>query len=152
MQQQKRCPQCGLASPLLAKFCANCGHQFRTDFSNRTQVMPAPPPVQPSQSNETGMPIVALVLALFSLLFLAFEPPIALILSLASIVYAHIRLRGVTALSVGIALFVAISCALIAGYRAGWDVGKHRAEFMEYQWTNRRDLPALPSFAVPNSP
>jgi lysylphosphatidylglycerol synthetase-like protein (DUF2156 family) len=148
VQQQKRCPQCGLASPLLAKFCANCGHQFRTDFTNRTQMISSPAtlvaaPSTPSQS-EPVSPLVPLVLSLFALLFLFLDPLIALILSLATLLYAHIRLRGVMAFAVSIAVLVAVTCGVIAGYRAGWDMGKHRADVLEYHYPDRSQLPYLP--------
>jgi hypothetical protein len=39
---QKACPRCHTPSPLDAGFCSRCGHQFRTQFQDRTQLVMSP--------------------------------------------------------------------------------------------------------------
>ncbi len=48
-QPMKQCPQCGLVTPLNTPACTQCGHQFRTQFTQATQQtqMIIPPPQQP---------------------------------------------------------------------------------------------------------
>lgn len=53
----KACPRCGLTAPLNTPHCAQCGHQYRTQFApppldDRTQVVSSPPP-PPIVSNPT---------------------------------------------------------------------------------------------------
>ena len=51
---QKGCPKCSTPAALDAAFCSRCGHQFRTQFTNQTQIITppaqqAPPPQYPPE-------------------------------------------------------------------------------------------------------
>lgn len=142
----KKCPQCGAVVRLTARFCEQCGHAFRTNFANQTQMLSHTPQPQSGNSTEQGYPLVAVLLALFGVIAVYFEPPIALLLALGSLVFAGLKLRGVTALAVGLALLVIVAVAITEGYEAGM----HRARMESYNPYQRANpyssYPALPGY------
>lgn len=48
-QGYKICPACKVQAPIHAPFCANCGHQYRTQFQ-QTQAFSSPIPAHPAAS------------------------------------------------------------------------------------------------------
>lgn len=138
----KRCPQCGAVVNLQAKFCENCAHAFRTDFVNRTQVISPQPPAP--REFEPGYPIVALMMALFSIVVAYFEPALAFIIALGALVFSGVKLRGVSAWAVVLSLLVIVAVAIMEGYEAG----QHRARVQFYtppvHTSPSSDFPALP--------
>lgn len=55
----KQCPQCRTIAALDARFCSQCGHQYRTVFtqpSDQTMAFGTPPPPQPTAASHYGPP------------------------------------------------------------------------------------------------
>lgn len=65
-QSYKVCPKCDQAATLDTAFCGQCGHRFRTQFLNRTQIFVPPPTAMPlNLGTEQKSKVAAALFAFF---------------------------------------------------------------------------------------